>query len=297
MPARITVCYTNQPAVESFLYEESDYRIGRSKECELILEHPTVSRQHATVANLNRVWQLNDESSRNGTRVNGLAISTSTLEDDAIISIGKLDCLFESKSTQQIQAIQSHNNWRLSASKPGIKNITVNLKQNLLSQLQNLIMLTGTQRGGVFLGNTLQSLRVCITQGLSGKDFKLNNFEGSIGAISQCYSKGEPIIAMDITHHQLLSSRQSIELKKISALACIPLTYEGSIIGVIYTDSKMSGKVLTELDLEILTSISLQIETTVQAILLQQSIELLQSQLINSSSFDGNDYNLFKLCH
>ncbi|XQF93890.1 GAF domain-containing protein [Pseudoalteromonas espejiana] len=83
----------------------------------------------------------------------------------------------------------------------------------------------------------------------------------------------------------------------MSALACIPLTYEGSIIGVIYTDSKMSGKVLTELDLEILTSISLQIETTVQAILLQQSIELLQSQLINSSSFDGNDYNLFKLCH
>lgn len=206
MPARITVCYTNQPAVESFLYEESDYRIGRSKECELILEHPTVSRQHATVVNLNRVWQLNDESSRNGTRVNGLAISTSTLEDDAIISIGKLDCLFESKSTQQIQAIQSHNNWRLSASKPGIKNITDNLKQNLLSQLQNLIMLTGTQRGGVFLGNTLQSLSVCITQGLSSKDFKLNNFEGSIGAISQCYSKGEPIIAMDITHHQLLSS-------------------------------------------------------------------------------------------
>ena len=66
MPARITVCYTDQPAMESYLYEQSGYLIGRAKECQLILEHPTVSRQHARVSHSNDAWQLNDQRSLNG---------------------------------------------------------------------------------------------------------------------------------------------------------------------------------------------------------------------------------------
>jgi GAF domain-containing protein len=300
MPARITVCYPNQPAVESFLYEDSGYRLGRSDECELLLDHPTVSRQHAKVAHANKIWQVKDELSRNGTKVNGIAITQSTLKTDALISIGELDCLFETKSSEQLDAIMSHNQWRLSSSQtPTALPLIQHLQQNLSAQLQNIIMLTGTQRGIILLGDTLKTLSVNIAHGMQLTDFELSKFEGSVGAITRCFESGQAVIAMDVTRHELLSARKSIERKKISALACIPLFYEDKVVGVVYTDSKISDKVLTELDIAILTTMSQQIQASVQAILLQQSIDSLQLILDdNSIRISGEkDFSLLNLCH
>jgi GAF domain-containing protein len=300
MPARITVCYPNQPAVESFLYEDSGYRLGRSDECELLLDHPTVSRQHAKVAHANKIWQLKDERSRNGTKVNGIAVTQSTLKTDALISIGELDCLFETKSSEQLDAIISHNQWRLSSSQtPTPVPLIQHLQQNLSAQLQNIIMLTGTQRGIILLGDTLKTLSVNIAHGMQLTDFELSKFEGSVGAITRCFESGQAVIAMDVTRHELLSARKSIERKKISALACIPLFYEDKVVGVVYTDSKISDKVLTELDIAILTTMSQQIQASVQAILLQQSIDSLQLILDdNSIRISGEkDFSLLNLCH
>jgi GAF domain-containing protein len=300
MPARITICYPDQPAIESFLYEDNGYRLGRSHECELLLDHPTVSRQHAKVAHLNEIWQLNDQRSSNGTKVNGIAITHSTLKDDAIISVGELDCLFETKSSKQVDAIITHNAWRLSSSqsKTSIP-LTEHLKQNLSEQLQNIIMLTGTQRGIVLLGDTLATLSVSIAHGMRREDFKLTQFEGSVGAITQCFETGQTVVALDVSCNELLSARKSIELKKIAALACIPLFYENKVVGIVYADSKMSDKILTELDIAILTSMSLQLEATVQAMLLQQSIDSLQLILNNNSirTSDVKDSSLLNLCH
>jgi hypothetical protein len=300
MPARITVCYPNQPAVESFLYEDSGYRLGRSNECELLLDHPTVSRQHAKVAHTNKIWQLNDERSRNGTKVNGIAITQSTLNTDALISIGELDCLFETKSSEQLDAIITHNEWRLSSSKtPTSIPLTEHLQHNLSAQLQNIIMLTGTQRGIILLGDTLQTLSVSIAHGMQLADFKLAKFEGSVGAITCCFESGQAVIAMDVTRHELLSARKSIETKKISALACIPLFYDNKVVGVVYTDSKISDKVLTELDIEILSTMSQQIQASFQTILLQQSIDSLQ-QIFDDGSIrisGEKDASLLNLCH
>lgn len=300
MPARITVCYPDQPAVESFLYEDSGYRLGRSNECDLLLDHPTVSRQHANVAHRNHIWQLKDERSRNGTKVNGIAITQSTLQTDALISIGELDCLFETKSTEQLNAIITHNQWRLSSSQsPVSTHLTQHFQHNLSAQLQNIIMLTGTQRGIILLGDSLQTLSISIAHGMKQADFSMANFEGSIGAITRCFEAGQAVIAMDVTRDELLSARKSIERKQISSLACIPLFYEDKVVGVVYTDSKISDKVLTELDIEILSTMSQQIQASVQAILLQQSIDSLQLMLSDNSirTSGKKDNSLLSFCH
>lgn len=300
MPAKITVCYPEQPAVESFLFEENGYRIGRSHECELFLDHPTVSRQHAKVAHLNQRWQLHDEHSRNGTRVNGIAITHSSLAEDALISLGQLDCLFETKSFEQVDAINNHNVWRRNQCQQQISTqMSQHFSQNLNTQLQNIILLTGMQRGMVLLGNCLDDLQISMSIGMQSDDFKLARFQGSVGAISQCIRTERSVFAMDVSHHQLWQARKSIELKQIAAFACIPLFYKDKIIGIIYTDSKMSDKILTELDVEILNTMSQQLEATVQALLLQHSIDLLQTQLHKEVIRTSNIANkhLLTMCH
>ncbi|WP_448548755.1 FHA domain-containing protein [Thalassotalea fusca] len=300
MPAKITVCYHDRPVKERILCEDNGYRMGRAQECELILEHPTVSRNHARVAHQNKVWSLSDERSRNGTKVNGIAVTHSSLTDDALISVGALDCLFEFKTNTQITAITSHDKWREEqCQRFDSPTIVQNLKQHLTSQLQNIIHITGTQRGILLLGEDIESIHVGVSVGMRVTDFKSSEFEGSVGAISRCLVSERPVIAMDVSKDKLLHLRKSIELKEISALACIPLFHEDKVIGVVYTDSKMSDKLLTELDIEILKAMSQQFEATVQALLLQQSIDALQLSMSEGliGKLEKNSNHLLTLCH
>jgi urease gamma subunit len=54
---------------------EGSFDIGRSNECNLILDDPSVSRVHATIVNENDMLFLEDRGSRNGCIVNGSRIT------------------------------------------------------------------------------------------------------------------------------------------------------------------------------------------------------------------------------
>lgn len=53
--------------------------IGRTRECDLVLTHPTVSRLHAELRRVEEGWLLADFSSTNGTHVNGGRITAPVL--------------------------------------------------------------------------------------------------------------------------------------------------------------------------------------------------------------------------
>ena len=301
MPAKFTICYSDQPAVEALMYETKGYQLGRAPSCNVVINHPTVSRNHARMLFEQSQWSLLDEQSKNGTKINGLKVTSSTLPDDALISIGELDCLFETQTETQINAMLAHQQWRQQQVHTFDANDLVHqhIAQTLQSQLNNILMLTGMQRGAVFLGETQASLSVGAIQGLAQKDFNLVDFAGSTGAIIRSLETATSVVAMDVSQHDFLKARESIELKKISSLACLPLFYHDKVVGVIYTDSKMSDKLLTELDMEVLQSMAEQVEVTVHTLLLQQSIEALQSnlsdELLNNHEFSKSQ--LLALCH
>lgn len=287
MPAKITVCYSDQPATEAFLYEQSDYRIGRASSCDLVLKHPTVSRQHALMSHLADGWHLNDQSSQNGTKVNGVKVEASLLNGNELISVGDVDCLFEAKTVQQLQAIEAHNHWRLEQTK-SINHVADGmLVETLQEQLNSVISLMGTQRGLVMLGNDFQSLKVGAVLGMSSADFDNRSFEGSVGAMMKAINSANSVVAMDVSQDAMLAKRESVQRKQIAALACVPLFSDNQLIGVVYTDSKESTKVLTELDMDILSIISQQITLSSEAIVLQNQITNLMNRVPESRSYDS----------
>lgn len=287
MPAKITVCYSDKPATEAFLHEQSDYRIGRASSCDLVLKHPTVSRQHALMSHLADGWHLNDQSSQNGTKVNGVKVEASLLNGNELISVGDVDCLFEDKTVQQLKAIESHNHWRLEQSKAISHVADSMLVDTLQEQLNSVISLMGTQRGLVMLGNDFQSLKVGAVLGMSTADFDNRSFEGSVGAMMKAINNANPVVAMDVSQDAMLAKRESVQRKQIAALACVPLFSENQLIGVVYTDSKESSKVLTELDLDILSIISQQITLSSETIVLQNQITNLMNRMPDSRSYDS----------
>jgi pSer/pThr/pTyr-binding forkhead associated (FHA) protein len=80
----------------AYEFTEDLVTIGRSPESMIVIEDPSVSGRHAQVELSGDVYRLKDLESTNGTRVNGVPITNTTLRFDDRIRFGAIDARFES---------------------------------------------------------------------------------------------------------------------------------------------------------------------------------------------------------
>jgi hypothetical protein len=69
--------------------------VGRSREADIVLQDPNVSRRHAELRRDNGGWQIVDLGSTNGIKVNGRRVDNQPLSAGDQITIGVTDLTFE----------------------------------------------------------------------------------------------------------------------------------------------------------------------------------------------------------
>jgi hypothetical protein len=69
--------------------------VGRSREADIVLQDPNVSRRHAELRRDNGGWQIVDLGSTNGIKVNGRRVDNQPLNAGDQITIGVTDLTFE----------------------------------------------------------------------------------------------------------------------------------------------------------------------------------------------------------
>jgi DNA-binding NtrC family response regulator len=69
-------------------------RVGRALSHDIALTDPSVSRDHAVIETQYGAWVLTDRDSRNGTRVNGVAVARRQLNDGDVIAFGDVAMVF-----------------------------------------------------------------------------------------------------------------------------------------------------------------------------------------------------------
>ncbi|MEE2886803.1 MAG: adenylate/guanylate cyclase domain-containing protein [Planctomycetota bacterium] len=69
---------------ERHLFDSGEVRIGRRRDCDLVIDNNSISRHHATVSFEGGRWILRDNSSVNGLRLRGRTIFEHALGDDRI---------------------------------------------------------------------------------------------------------------------------------------------------------------------------------------------------------------------
>ena len=63
--------------------------LGRGKNCDLVLDYPTISRSHAVLTRYDDgSWSISDVGSKGGVEVNGTAVRSCALEYGDTISLG-----------------------------------------------------------------------------------------------------------------------------------------------------------------------------------------------------------------
>jgi hypothetical protein len=69
--------------------------IGRSRDCDVVVSDPNVSRRHAELRRDENAWHAIDLGSTNGVKVNGRRVEQAALRDGDRITIGVTDLTFE----------------------------------------------------------------------------------------------------------------------------------------------------------------------------------------------------------
>jgi FhaA, N-terminal domain/FHA domain len=69
--------------------------LGRSREADIVLQDPNVSRRHAELRREDGAWQIVDLGSTNGIKVNGRRVDSQPLREGDQITIGVTDLTFE----------------------------------------------------------------------------------------------------------------------------------------------------------------------------------------------------------
>jgi hypothetical protein len=74
--------------------EERRVVLGRSRECDIRVDDPNVSRRHAELLQEGATYWLVDLDSTNGTELNGKRVSRAKLADGDTITLGGTDVVF-----------------------------------------------------------------------------------------------------------------------------------------------------------------------------------------------------------
>ncbi|MEE4329895.1 MAG: sigma 54-interacting transcriptional regulator, partial [Wenzhouxiangella sp.] len=81
-----------------------DWTIGSTKDCDIALSDPTVSRQHARLHFDGRDWLLEDLGSSNGVKVNGKATTAATrVQPGDRLQLGSLTCSLLATDTDDLE--------------------------------------------------------------------------------------------------------------------------------------------------------------------------------------------------
>jgi FHA domain/GAF domain len=258
MPARFSAYPPDSPALVRLLEDGTPYRIGRAPDCELCVDHFSVSRFHAELRGSRNGWSLHDIGSKNGLRVDGQLVRQATLDKTTWFAAGDVYCWFELLDTATADIAKSQVERRRSTSRSLSAKISTNKDvATLIPQTLDLILeLSGLERGFVLYAPQGQPLRVHASRGIKTEEISARGFSGSVTAVQRALDERTSVVCCDTDQAPWLGVRPSVRLGGIRALVCVPLQVRGDALGVVYADSRNPGPSITDLDIELIGTVA-----------------------------------------
>ena len=258
MPARFNAYVPDAAALVRLLEDDTLYRIGRSSDCEVRVDHWSISRFHAELANSGGKWSLRDTGSKNGLRVDGHLAVRADFDKSAWFSIGDVYCWFEMLDAAAAERHRAEGAARRATSRAMSQQLVPNIGiRALIPQTLDVVLeLSGLERGFVLYSDGDDALRVRASRGFAEQDISNTHFAGSAAAVERALADGKSVVCCDAAESPWLGVRPSVRLGGIRGLVCVPLRLSGRSVGAIYADSRNPGPPVTELDLELIENVA-----------------------------------------
>ncbi len=258
MPARFNAYVPDAAALVRLLDDETNYRIGRSPECEVRVDHYSISRFHAELNGAGDRWALRDTGSKNGLRVDGHLALRADFTKSSWFSMGDVYCWIELVDEAAAKRHVAERETRRATSRALSQQLMPNLGiRALIPQTLDVVLeLAGLDRGFVLYADGGEPLRVRASRGFAVDDISSKHFAGSASAVERAIAEGKSVVCCDAADSPWLGAKPSVRLGGIRGLVCVPLRLSGESVGAIYADSRKPGPPVTELDLELIENVA-----------------------------------------
>ncbi|QNP40136.1 FHA domain-containing protein [Lysobacter solisilvae (ex Woo and Kim 2020)] len=261
MQARLTAYPPDAAALSRWLQPGMRLRIGRDPGCDLVIEHPSVSRAHAELSHDGSDWRLRDLGSKNGSFVDGIPVSDHPIRSDCWLRLGDCYCDFGVFDAVQAAALQAHRAERVALSQALAHRISLpgSRGDSLPAQvLRGVVELSGSDRGFLLLadpGTADFSVRASLQ--LDAQALDQRAFSGSVGAVQRVLTEGRPLVVNDVGNEGWLAGRASVVAGALCTLVCLPLRDGARVIGAVYADRRSApdgsrGEPVTDFDMELI---------------------------------------------
>jgi serine phosphatase RsbU (regulator of sigma subunit)/pSer/pThr/pTyr-binding forkhead associated (FHA) protein len=266
------------------------FRIGRSGDSDLCMTHAQISRQHACIEAEPDGLYLRDLGSRHGTLRNGERIERVRLRSGDRIAPGQssVTLVFLDGPTQEETGTTAKHDSGTSArdllerasgqvSGSDLEKLslfleaaqrfngTQVLEEVLSTMIEYALRLTCAERGFVFLGDDVASLRLRTGRASDGSVLH-DDSKISRSIVRDAAHSGLDYILGDATGEGATIGRDSIIAHDLRSVIAIPLRWRstGTLLGLLYLDSRLQSCNLSTVSREILRAIATEAATLVE---------------------------------
>lgn len=292
MQARLIAYPSDAAALPRWLASGERVRIGRSAECELVLEDGSVSRVHAELVAEDDGWRLRDLGSKNGVHVDGMPVRDLLLPPSCWLRLGDVHCEFAQFDDAQADALRVRERDRQARSAILTQQVAAGTHFDTMLDdvLQGVLELSGCSRGFLLLAQDGDYL-VKASRGLDDEALARGEFSGSAGAVERTLAERRPVVVNHVGSEAWLARRASVVESGVQSLVCLPLLERDQVLGAVYADRRGRGEPITAVDLELLQAFA---ETATLWLLAGRALDSLDdaprwSTLVRAKAAAGGD--------
>jgi adenylate cyclase len=232
--------------------------IGRSNTCEVVVTDPLVSRQHCQVLLGMGGINLRDLGSTNGTFLNGVRVTESTLRNQDVISLGGTRLRFAvevSKDTGDNRTPKidelAHKKLLTLYEVGNIVNSVLELKTLLSIIMAMAIKVMQANRGFLLLKEKSGELKPVATHALTPTEAQAPYSQTIVDTVLK---ERVPVLVLDATHDVRFANRDSLKALPLASVICVPIWERENIVGVIYVDKAEGTSTFNEEDMYFLSA-------------------------------------------
>jgi hypothetical protein len=281
MQARLIAYPPDAAATTRWIEPGARLRIGRGQDCDVVIDHPSVSRTHAEIHHDGTSWRLRDLGSKNGSHVDGVAIQDRPLPAACWLRLGDIYCEFALFDRAQAEDIRHRQTERRALSAALTRKIAGETGSAALPGhvLHGVVELAGCTRGFLLLANG-DDFSVSASLSLEPDALAGRAFSGSVGAVQRVLADGKAVVVNDIGSEAWLAERASVIASDLQTLVCLPLLDRATVFGAVYADRRGTAdgrphEPITDFDLELLTAFA---ESATLYLLARRAMHLLDAR-------------------
>lgn len=258
MPVRLVAHRPDAVALLCVLFEEQSYTLGRDPDCDLVLDHGSVSRRHAHLAFVDGGWRVTDLASKNGVRIDGNRIDAIALRSGQWFVVGDVYCQFVAIDAVEIAAQESRADQHRQVARVWCERIQhADSATGVMADLLKAVLeLAECRRGFLLFTNAEGEQRLLACYRLGLEQLCSRRFSYSSGAIERALQERRPVFMSNAQDAAWLRQRSSVFAQHLRVVVCLPFIHEGRLLGAVYADNDQDDALLSSLDGEILTALA-----------------------------------------